>query len=81
MYALTFTSCLSLFVAIQNQEVYILPPTGGRKDEYGFGRGEKGMLAWVEWALNNGSAGNGPLLVEGDVGMLDVPKITSIHSR
>jgi len=44
---------------------------GGRKDEFGFGRGEKGMLAWVGWALNNGSSGEGPFLVPGDVGMMD----------
>jgi hypothetical protein len=46
----------------------------GEKDRFGFGRGEKGMLAWVSWALENGSSGSmdwGPLLLPGDLGSLN----------
>lgn len=71
-------SVRSLFVflyltsAAHNQEIYVLPAMKkNEKDEFGFGRGEKGMLAWVGWALNNGSALNDtPFLRKGDLGTI-----------
>lgn len=42
---------------------------GGKKDRYGFGRGELGAIAWVGWALNNGSGDkDSPFLQNGDLG-------------